>query len=233
MVLHMLRRKLGDATFYQGLQNFLVDPAYSYGYAKTPDLQNVMETTSGVDLEEFFNDWVYNEGYPRYAIEWNQPNSNEVRIVINQTQSHPSVSFFEAPVPLRIFGTGGEIVDVVLDNTVNEEVFIETVNFDVGTIAIDPDFHLISRFNTVVLGISDNLIDDQFEIYPNPTKDMIHIQKPDDIIIESIMIFDVLGRQVLMSDEREEVYVVSLNYGIHFMTIETNLGTVQKKIVKE
>ena len=192
-----------------------------------------METTSGVDLEEFFNDWVYNEGYPRYAIEWNQPNSNEGRIVINQTQSHPSVSFFEAPVPLRIFGTGGEIVDVVLDNTVNEEVFIETVNFDVGTIAIDPDFHLISRFNTVVLGISDNLIDDQFEIYPNPTKDMIHIQKPDDIIIESILIFDVLGRQVLMSDEREEVYVGSLNSGIHFMTIETNLGTVQKKIVKE
>ncbi len=233
MVLHMLRRKLGDATFYQGLQNFLVDPAYSYGYAKTPDFQNVMETSSGVDLEEFFNDWVYNEGYPRYNIEWNQPNSNEVRIVINQTQSHPSVSFFEAPVPLRIFGTGGEIVDVVLDNTVNEEVFIETVNFDVGTIAIDPDFHLISRFNTVVLGISDNQIDDQFEIYPNPAKDMIHIQKPDNIIIESILIFDVLGRQVLMSDDREEVYVGSLNSGIHFMTIETNLGTVQKKIVKE
>jgi len=233
MVLHMLRRKLGDANFYQGLQNFLIDPAYSYGYAKTPDLQDVMETSSGVDLEEFFNDWVYNEGYPRYTIEWNQPNSEEVRIVINQTQSHSSVSFFEAPVPLRIFGTGGEIVDIVLDNTMNEEIFIETVNFEVGTIAVDPDFHLISRFNTVVLGIGDNQIDEQFEIYPNPASDMIHIQKPDEIIIESIQIFDTLGRLVLVTDEQEEVYVGSLNSGIHFMTIETDRGTVHKKIIKD
>jgi hypothetical protein len=229
----MLRRKLGDAEFYQGLQDFLADPAYSYGYAKTPDLQNVMETSSGVDLEEFFNDWVYNEGYPRYTIEWNQPNSNEVRIVINQTQSHPSVDYFEAPVPLRIYGTGGEIEDIVLDNIINEELFIEPVNFEVGTIAFDPDYHLISNNNTVILGIHDNLINEQFEIYPNPAKDMIYIDKPDEINIENIQIFDVLGRKVLMTDEKEEVYIGLLNSGIHFMMIETNLGTVQKKIIKE
>ena len=233
MVLHMLRRKLGDAMFYQGLQDFLQDPAYSYGYAKTPDLQQVMETSSGVDLEEFFNDWVYNEGYPRYTLEWNQPNSDDVHIVINQTQSHPSVDYFEAQVPLRIYGTGGEIVDMVVDNTVNEELFIETVNFEVGTIAIDPDYHLISRYNIVVLGIGDNQIDKQIEIYPNPASDWVHIQKPEDIFIESIQIFDVLGRQVLVTDKHEEVYIGSLNSGIHFMTIETDQGTVQKKIIKE
>ena len=37
MVLHMLRKKLGDATFYQGLQDYLSDPNFAYGYAKTPD----------------------------------------------------------------------------------------------------------------------------------------------------------------------------------------------------
>jgi aminopeptidase N len=233
MVLHMLRRKLGDAAFYQGLQDFLADPAYSYGYAKTPDLQNVMETSSGTNLEEFFNDWVYNEGYPRYTIEWNQPNSDEIHIVINQTQSHPSVDYFEAQVPLRIYGTGGEIVEITLDNTENEELFIEPINFEVGTIAIDPDFHLISRFNTVVLGIGDNFINKQFVIYPNPVLDIVHILKPNEIIIESIKVFDVLGRQVMVTYEEEEVYLGSLKSGIHFMEIETNLGTVQKKIVKE
>ena len=107
-----------------------------------------------------FDDWIYNEGYPRYTIEWNQPNTEDVRIVVNQTQSHSSVSFFEALVPLRIFGTEGEIIDIELDNTVNEEVFIENVGFNVGLIAFDPNFHLISRNNNVVLGISDVQISD-------------------------------------------------------------------------
>jgi aminopeptidase N len=233
MVLHMLRRKLGDAVFYQGLQDFLAHPTYSFGYAKTPDFIDVMEATSGEDLQEFFDDWIYNEGYPTYTIEWNQPNPDEVHIVINQTQSHPSVDYFEAPVPLRIYGTGGEVVELTVDNNVNEELFIEAVDFEVGTIAFDPDSHLISRFSTVVLGTGDHQIDAMLEVYPNPAGDWIHIRKTDVIDIESIRVFDVLGRQVLVTDEYEELYVGSLNPGIHFITIETNLGTIQKKIIKE
>ena len=35
MVLHMLRKKLGDDVFFQSLRNYLVDPDHAYGYAKT------------------------------------------------------------------------------------------------------------------------------------------------------------------------------------------------------
>ncbi|MCB0464960.1 MAG: M1 family metallopeptidase, partial [Aequorivita sp.] len=72
MVLHMLRKKLGDAVFFQGLKDYLDDPALAYGYAKTPDLIRNMENASGEDLSEFFNDWIYGQGYPRYTIFWNQ-----------------------------------------------------------------------------------------------------------------------------------------------------------------
>ena len=191
-----------------------------------------MEAASGEDLQEFFDDWIYNEGYPTYTIEWNQPNPDEVHIVINQTQSHPSVDYFEAPVPLSIYGTGGEIVELTVDNNVNEELFIEAVDFEVGTIAFDPDSHLISRFSTVVLGTGDHQID-AMEVYPNPAGDWIHIRKTDVIDIESIRVFDVLGRQVLVTDEYEALCVGSLNPGVHFIAIETNLGTIQKKIIKE
>ncbi len=37
MVLHMLRQKLGDIEFYQGLQDYLVTPGLAYDYAKTQD----------------------------------------------------------------------------------------------------------------------------------------------------------------------------------------------------
>jgi len=233
MVLHMLRRKLGEPIFYQGMQNFLSDPNYSYGYAKTPDFISVMEATSGEDLSEFFDDWIYNEGYPRYTIEWNQFNPDEVRIVVNQTQSHTSVSYFEAPVPLRIIGTDGEILDVILDNTFNEEVFIETVDFTIETIAFDPDFHLISRNNSVILGMNDNQIAAQFELYPNPANSVIYINKPDEIIIEKIQIFDIQGRLLLEPEIQTQILIEQLSSGIHFVRIETNYGIVHKRIVKQ
>ena len=233
MVLHMLRRKLGEPIFYQGMQNFLSDPNYSYGYAKTPDFISVMEATSGEDLSEFFDDWIYNEGYPRYTIEWNQFNPDEVRIVVNQTQSHTSVSYFEAPVPLRIIGTDGEILDVILDNTFNEEVFNEPVDFTIATIAFDPDFHLISRNNSVILGMNDNQIAAQFELYPNPANSVIYINKPDEIIIEKIQIFDIQGRLLLEPEIQTQILIEQLSSGIHFVRIETNYGIVHKRIVKQ
>ena len=68
MVLHMLRKKVGDDDFYQGMQDYLSDTNLAFDYAKTPDYVAKMETASGTDLTEFFSDWVYNQGYPSYTI---------------------------------------------------------------------------------------------------------------------------------------------------------------------
>ena len=232
MVLHMLRRKLGDAVFYEGLQDFLAHPDLSFGYAKTPDLMAVMENRSGEDLSEFFDDWVYNEGYPRYTINWHQPSSDMVRIVINQTQSHGSVDYFEAPVPLRLYGTGNESVNLILNNTFNGEGFNVSVDFEVASIAFDPDRHLISRNNTVILGIDDYEVGSQIEIYPNPAMDIVHINKSADILIENIQIFDVHGRLILTPDTKNEVKIEGLSAGVHLLRIETNYGTIHKRLVK-
>ena len=37
MVLHMLRKKIGDANFFQGLKNYLNNTNHAYAYAKTED----------------------------------------------------------------------------------------------------------------------------------------------------------------------------------------------------
>ncbi len=91
MVLHMLRKKLGDANFYQGMQDYLGDANFAYGYAKTPDFIAKMEDASGEDLTEFFDDWIYNEGYPSYAVSWSQNAANQVSVNLDQTQSHSSL----------------------------------------------------------------------------------------------------------------------------------------------
>ncbi len=90
----MLRFKLGDAAFYQGLRNYLNDPALAYNYAVTPQLQQHLEIASGQDLDEFFNDWIYMQGYPIYNITAYNFGAGQAKITVNQTTSHASVPFF-------------------------------------------------------------------------------------------------------------------------------------------
>lgn len=233
MVLHMLRKKLGDVDFYQGTQDYLADSNHSYDYAKTPHFASIMETASGEDLTEFFNDWIYGEGYPSYQLEWSRQNASEIKITVNQTQSHNSVSFFEAPVPIRVYGTGGEEVDLFLDNTTNGQEFIEEISFDIGIIIVDPDYHLISRNNSVILGVNDNVLASEFIIYPNPAVSEFQIKKPNDLTIESIEIYDVLGRKLMSPIVQENISVENLASGIHFILFETNKGTLRRTLVKK
>lgn len=235
MVLHMLRKKLGDAVFFQGLKDYLADPALSYGYAKTPDLIRNMEAAAGgEDLSEFFNDWIYGEGYPRYTITWNQVDGpSTLNVNISQTQSHSSVSFFEAPVPLRLIGTQGETLDIVLDNTANNQAFQPAVGFTVQSVQFDPDFHLISRNNTVILGNHDFMLGQQLVLYPNPSSGRVIFEKPAFLTIENIRIYNALGQLLATEKDSETVDISRFSKGLLFFQIETSEGIINKAVVKE
>jgi len=232
MVLHMLNRQLGETTFFQGVQEYLADPNFAYAYAKTPDFQAKMEAVSGKDLTEFFNDWIYGQGYPSYTIEWSRINTDEIRFVVNQTQSNGSVSFFEAPVPIRVFGSGGQSEDFILDNTVNGEEFIVSINFEVNSINFDVDRHLISKNNSVILGANEFSIANGITVYPNPSEGIVHINVPNSVEIESIKIYNVLGQLVKEQDFSETIDINKLSTGKHFIYFETNYGRIHKTLMK-
>jgi len=233
MVLHMLNRELGEATFFQGVQEYLIDPNFAYGYAKTSDFQAKMESVSGQDLTEFFNDWIYGEGYPSYTISWSRINATQISIIVNQSQSHNSVSFFEAPVPLKIFGNEGEEIDIILDNTANGQEFIEDIAFDIGLIVFDADHHLISKNNTVILGLSENSIANKIVVYPNPTVDLFYVNKPVSVEVDAIKIYTVLGQIIKEQSFSETIDISELSSGLYYIYFETNFGRIHKTLLKQ
>ena len=230
MVLHMLRKKLGDANFYQGLQDYLVDPDLAFDYAKTEDFQDVMEVSSGVDLDEFFNDWVYNEGYPSYTVNWNQ-SGNQVQLSLSQLQSHTSVSFFEARVPIRLIGTMGESLDLVLDNTENNQQFTETVNFTVQEVLFDPRTDLISKNNTVSLSIPNYNLG-AITIYPNPTNSVLHIDKPENLEINDLKVYNNLGQLLWQSKAVSQIDLSGFDSGVFILQIQTNDKVLNHQFIK-
>lgn len=167
-VLHMLRWVIGDENFFQGNRNYFND--FYFDYAKSPDYIAHMETQSGMDLTEFFDDWLYHEGYPTYNIVATPIAGDSLSVVINQTQSHSSVSFFEMPVPVLINDS-----IYVFDNTFSgQEFHIPFVGIPT-TIEFDPEFQLLSRNNNVVLSNSPDQEIPEISLYPNPAENQLFV----------------------------------------------------------
>ena len=236
MVLEMLRFKMGDTMFFQAIKNYLADVNLAYNYAITTDLQSHLEAVYGSSLQEFFDDWVYNEGYPSYTIDIQKINANQTSFTINQIQSHPSVSYFEMPVPITVFGAGGQSQNVLLQNTTNGQVILENIPFEVTTATFDPDKHLISNENT--LNILPSLSNQSFDvnlltqIYPNPSNDFINIKTANGNDFQKIIIYNALGQMILTSN-LSQINIQNLSNGVYYTDIETTNGTSHKKFIKK
>ena len=231
MVLNMLRFKMGDALFFQGVKNYLKDVNLAYKYAKTPDLQSHLEAVYGSSLTEFFNDWVYNQGYPIYNISAENLGGGQAKFTINQTQSDASVSYFEMPVPIRVFGTGGQQLDLVLNNTVNGESFIENVPFTITSITFDPNKNIISKSNTATLG-RNNFELTTAQLSLNQANDTITLNFTSGITIEKTVFYNVSGQKIKTTNSATSWDISSWASGVYFMKVQTDFGTKKLKFVK-
>ncbi|RYE04858.1 MAG: T9SS type A sorting domain-containing protein, partial [Sphingobacteriales bacterium] len=100
-----------------------------------------------------------------------------------------------------------------------------------GWIAVD-------TFNvTAPLGLADNSLNTKFDIYPNPASDLLNVANFEGIRINGVTMTDLNGRVVKRNTysavEDVEVNVSDLASGIYLLNIETDLGSVTKKIMKK
>ena len=190
LVLNMLRWVVGDKVFFDGLKSYFNDPALHFSFARTADFQRHIEETAGRDLNWFFSDWIYSQGYPSYKLTCTQNLDKSAVINLEQTTSHASVSFFSLPVPVRFYGEGRDTIIVLNNNSTPEDFYIEP-GFTIDSIRIDPERWIISAGNTVVI---NKLQEKDIIISPNPASDRITVYyNPDD---ESDMaVFGVDGRR--------------------------------------
>lgn len=233
MVLNMLRFKMGDALFFQGLKNYLADVNLAFKYAVTANLQAHLEAVYGSSLNEFFLDWVYRQGYPSYAISVQNLSGGQVKLIVNQTQSHSSVTFFEMPVPVRVMGSGGQFLDLVLQNTVNGQVFIENVPFTVTSVSFDVNKNIISKNNSITLDGAAFELEQPIQLFPNPVKDQLSIDMPSTLLMEKAAIYNSLGQIILETKAAISWDVSALDSGVYYLRILTNKGEKRLKFIKK
>ena len=234
MVLHMLRYKLGDDDFYQGIKNYLADPELAFGYALTINLQEHLEAQSGMDLDEYFADWFMGEGYPSYDIEWDQEGDTAF-FKVEQSQSHSSVDYFEMPLPIKVTGTGGETQWVRLENTENGQIFTETVDFSISNVYFDPNHELISRYNSVNYNSSLNTTTMAVEMLmpiENPVNGKVTLQRLPGITLTKINLYNTLGQEILeQNGSNATIDFSKIKNGVVILKVETNKGKFNKTLI--
>ena len=232
MVVHMLRWKMGDANFYQAVRNYLNDSNLAFGYAITADLKAHLEAVHGASLSEFFNDWVYMQGYPTYTITAQNWGAGQAKITVSQTQSDPSVTYFEMPLEIRLSGAGGATQDVIVNHTTNGQQFIVSVPFVVTGVTFDPNKHIISKNNIVTLGTESFEWSATVSVYPNPTNDVLHVMMPSSLQLNKIEIYNTLG-QLEGEKSTADFSIADLAFGVHWLKISTSEGIIYKNFIKK
>lgn len=240
MVAHMLRYIMGDVNYFQALRNYLNDVDLAYKYAITPQVQAHLEAVHGSSLSEFFDDWVYKEGYPIYTITASNVGVNKARVQISQKQSITNssqvgyVSYFEMPVPVRLNLSNGNTLDVKLNNTFNGQTF--TVDIPVGTtvtgVVFDPNKDIISKNSTATLGAEDFEISSSTNLFPNPSSEFVAVEVPDNANLGKVRFINALGQEALTSD-RASIAISGLVEGVYQVIIETDKGKALKKFIKK
>jgi len=234
LVLHTLRWVIGDDAFFQTMWNYAHDPALRYGSAVTSDFIAHAEAASGKDLTDFFDTWIYKEGYPTYTFNVEQTDPQNATFILSQKPSHESVSCFKMPVPVLFKGAETDTL-IVFDNNALEQSFSFSPGFIIKSITFDPNRWLICKHKSLFVGIDDISVEaNSIHVFPNPTTGEWRIENGG-LNIENIEIFDVFGKSVMFIEHPTLRGGLGglLPSGVYFIRIQTDNGVVTKKVVKQ
>ena len=251
IVLHMLRGVVGDSTFFNIIYSYANDPELKYGTAATEDFQRVAETISNMDLDWFFQQWIYGDGYPVYYYEWNsQASANpyyllDLTIAQTQVADGKSETFFKMPIQFEItYDDNTKDTLVVWDSTETQN-FSFSLDKNPTNLAIDPKNWILMDTTDINTGLHDgDVVSDNFQligIYPNPfnptTKIDFKIGKSASV---NITVYNLLGEMVenIVRNKHftEGQYTLEWNAenlpsGVYFIRLDTEHFSSTKKAV--
>lgn len=86
---------------------------------------------------------------------------------------------------------------------------------------------------TVYLSVEDfELLQNQIKVYPNPVKDILFLDIPNNLILKNIIAYNILGKEIkTFTIGLESLDVRDLNNGIYLLKLNTDKGIITKKII--
>ena len=166
-VVHMLRGVMGDSLFFESLKSYGYNDSLAYSDVTTEDFKNVCEDISGLDLSNFFEQWIYNEYYPKYGLLWDINEIGELIITIHQLQNW---QYFDMPIDIKVVLNNESLSFRVNNQFQTEEYNLGYINGIPLSVQLDPDGWILKEIqylnnDNIVPELSNILV---YPAYPNP-----------------------------------------------------------------
>lgn len=253
-ILDLLHYTIGDSLFWRAIQNYL--NRYAYGSATTDSLIFILNQTTLEDYSWFFEQWVYNAGYPIYNITWNALQSSDsnynCKVLVKQTQTTQSV--IKMPIEITIRTSIGDTTFRVF-NLQREQEFEFKISHQPIALIFDPNQRIIIKKIDSITKTDNFNINNSKEFhlsqnYPNPFNSKTRItykigsngQMTNKGLQNVILkVYDLLGREVatLVNEQQQtgeyniefDAYEHSLSSGIYFYKLRSGEFISIKKLV--
>jgi aminopeptidase N len=161
LVLHMLRRALGDEVFWRGVRLYL--ERHAHGIAETNDLMRAFEAVSGESLERFFDQWVHRPGHPdlKVAIAWED---GLLAVRVKQRQKGPDVATFTFTLEVLVQTRSGKLERHRKTVTESSDTLLVRLDERPAFVVFDPDLRVIAN---VALEVPADMLRRQLAHAPN------------------------------------------------------------------
>ena len=144
-VLHMLRNYVGEEAFRKGIRNYY--NKYFNSNTTTEEFKIEIEKTSGLDLDTFFDQWLYNGGNIILDGAWKY-DSKKKQIYFEIDQVQNDGYYFEMPLEIGLVFDDKNLYKIETINLEksNRRYYISS-EYKPIDIIIDPNTKLLARWN--------------------------------------------------------------------------------------
>lgn len=235
-VLHMLRYLVNnDNQFFNFLEQY--NQQYRFSTATTDDFKQLAENTFSRNLDTFFDQWIYKEGYPKISARWFQDPSGIFYLELTQKPSAPtSISYFALPLEINLRSSAGDTLIKVYNNAV-VQFYSLPVGREITGLQIDPNAHVLCKQGTIVKDATTAIGDvvlSSINIYPNPSDNGWYVNNLP--LQAKLTLKDITGKQVWKAIAGADKILIpanSLVYGTYILDVQVNgKNTTHYKLVK-
>ncbi|MBC8101372.1 MAG: HEAT repeat domain-containing protein [Cytophagales bacterium] len=149
VVLHTLRRLVGDKAFFAGINRYLTTNAHQP--VETPDLIKAMNEASGRDLKPFFDQWLYKPGHPVLNYFWTYDEAAKAVVLTVQQRQDTSggTPLYRIPNVQAGLIVSGKLQRVSTPLTgESQQVFRLPAQIQPDSVLLDPDHDFLREIPT-------------------------------------------------------------------------------------